>query len=101
MQIQPIGERILLEQVQKQEKTAGGIFIPESAQQEKKEGIVIAVGTFKDGRELPLKKGDKVIYGGYSSEELEVADKKLLLIDFKDVMAKIGGQENDFKTNHV
>jgi chaperonin GroES len=89
MDIQPIGERVLLEQAEKEEKTAGGIYIPEDAQKEKKEGTVIAVGTFKDGKELPLKKGDRVIYGGYSSEELEIDGKKYLLIDFKDIMAKI------------
>ena len=52
---------------------------------------MVAVGTFKDGKDLPLKKGDKVIYGGYSSEELEIEHKKFLLIKFEDVMAKIGG----------
>ncbi len=89
MNITPIGERVLLEPSKKEEKTAKGIYIPEDAQKEKKEGLVIGVGTFKDGKELPLKKGDKVVYGGYSSEEFEVDGKKLLLIDFKDVLAKI------------
>ena len=92
MNIIPIGERVLLEQAKKEEKTAGGIYIPEDAQKEKKEGVVVAVGTYKDGEELPLKKGDKVIYGGYSNEEFEVDDKKYLLVDFKDIMAKIGGE---------
>ena len=85
MNVIPIGERVLLEQVKKEEKTAGGIYIPEDAQKEKKEGTVVSVGTFKDGKELPLKKGDRVIYGGYSSEEIEVDRKKYLLIDFKDM----------------
>lgn len=89
--IKPLGERVLLEQAEKEKKTTGGIYIPEDARKEKKEGIVVAVGTFKDGKELPLKKGDKVIYGGYSSEELEIEHKKFLLIKFEDVMAKIGG----------
>ncbi len=89
--IKPLGERVLLEQAEKEKKTTGGIYIPEDARKEKKEGIVVAVGTFKDGKDLPLKKGDKVIYGGYSSEELEIENKKFLLIKFEDVMAKIGG----------
>ncbi|MBI2665151.1 co-chaperone GroES [Candidatus Woesearchaeota archaeon] len=88
MKIQPIGERVLLELSKKEEKTASGIYIPEAAQKEKKEGVVLAVGTFKDGKELPLKKGDKIVYGGYSSEELEVDGKKYILIEFKDVVAK-------------
>ena len=89
MNIQPIGERVLVEQVKKEEKTKGGIYLPEEARQEKKEGTVIAVGTFKDGKELPLKKGDKIIYGGYSNEEFELQGKKYLLIEFKDIVAKI------------
>jgi len=89
MEIKPIGERVLLTQVKKQEKTAGGIYLPEGAQEEKKEGVVKAVGAFKDGKELPLKPGDRVIYGGYSSEDFEVEGKKFLLIEFKDIMAKI------------
>ena len=91
MNITPIGERVLLEQAKKEEKTAGGIYLPEDAQKEKKEGIVISVGTFKDGKELPLRSGDRVIYGGYSSEEFEIEGKKYILIDFKDILAKIGG----------
>ena len=51
--IRPIGERVLLKHKEKEEVTKGGIYIPESARQEKKEGIVLAVGTFEDGKELP------------------------------------------------
>jgi len=91
MEIQPIGERVLLVPVQKEERTAGGIYIPGDAQKEKKEGIVQAVGTFNDGKELPVKAGDKVIYGGYSNEEIEVSGRKYVLIEFKDIMAKFGG----------
>ena len=91
MKIEPIGERVLIEQVKKEEKTSGGIYLPEEAQKERKEGIVISVGTFKDGKQLPLQKGDKVIYGGYSSEDLELDGKKYLLIEFKDIVAKFLG----------
>lgn len=91
MEIQPIGERVLLEPARKEERTKGGVYIPDDAGKEKKEGTVLAVGKFKDGKELPLQKGDRIIYGGYSSEELEIEGKKYLLIEFKDVMAKIGG----------
>ncbi|MBI2146106.1 co-chaperone GroES [Candidatus Woesearchaeota archaeon] len=91
MEIQPIGERVLLEPAHKEEKTKGGVYIPDDAGKEKKEGTVLAVGKFKDGKDLPLQKGDRIIYGGYSSEELEIEGKKYLLIEFKDIMAKIGG----------
>ena len=89
MNIKPLGERVLLKQKEKQEKTAWGIYIPDAAKEEKKEGVVVAVGTFKDGKELPLQKGDTIIYGGYSSEEFEVNGEKFLLIEFKDILAKL------------
>lgn len=89
MEIQPLGERVLLEQVEKETRTAGGIYLPEESRPERKEGLVIAVGTNKDGKELPLSKGDRVIYGGYNNEELEMNGKKYVLIEFKDIMARI------------
>ena len=88
MAIRPLGERVLLKH-KEQEKTAGGIFIPESAKKERKEGEVVAVGQKEDGKELPLKPGDKVLYGGYSSEEIEVDGETHVIVDFKDVLAKI------------
>jgi chaperonin GroES len=91
MNIQAIGERVILEPIKKEEKTSGGIYIPEEAQKDKKEGTVLAVGNFKDGKELPLKKGDRIIYGGYSSEKIELEDKEYILVEFKDILAKIGG----------
>ncbi len=89
MKIKPLGERVLIKQHKKEEKTAGGIYIPDSAKEEKKEGEVIAAGHFKDGIELPLKQGDKVLYGGYSSEEIEIDGEKHIFVDYKDVLAKI------------
>jgi chaperonin GroES len=87
--IRPIGERVLLKHQKKEEVTKGGIYIPESAQKENKEGIVIAVGTFEDGKDLPLKKGDLVIYGGYQSDEIELDGEKYLFVDFKDILATV------------
>lgn len=89
MNIKPLGERVLLKPVKKEERTKGGIYIPDSAKDERKEGTVLSAGTFKDGKDLPLKKGDRVIYGGYSSEELELDNEKYIFVDFKDILAKI------------
>ncbi|MEM4260150.1 MAG: co-chaperone GroES [Candidatus Woesearchaeota archaeon] len=89
MKIKPLGERVLIKQYKKEEKTKGGIYIPESAKEERKEGEVIAVGHFKDGKDLPLKQGDKVIYGGYSSEDIEIDGEKHIFVDYKDILAKI------------
>ncbi len=89
MKIKPIGERVLIRQNKKEEKTAGGIYIPDSAKEERKEGVVVSAGQYKDGSVLPLKEGDKVLYGGYSSEEVEIDGQKHVFVDFKDVLAKI------------
>ena len=89
MEIRPIGERVLIKPLKEEtEKTKGGIYIPESAKEKKKEGEVIAVGCFKDGKELPLKRGDKVLYGGYSSDEVKMNDEEYIIVEFKDVLAK-------------
>ncbi|MFH1290702.1 MAG: co-chaperone GroES [Nanoarchaeota archaeon] len=88
MRLIPLGERVVLKPVEAEEKTKSGIYLPKSAE-EKKEGIVIEVGTLKDGSLIPLKKGDKVIYGGYSNEEFESNGEKLLIIDFKDILARL------------
>ncbi len=89
MNIQPIGERVLIKPLKEEERTQGGIYLPESAKEEKKEGEVIALGTFKDGKELPLKKGDKVLYGGYNTDEITIKGEKFKIIEFKDILAKI------------
>ncbi|MBI2576947.1 co-chaperone GroES [Candidatus Woesearchaeota archaeon] len=90
MNITPIGERVLIKPMKEEERTKGGIYIPESAKEEKKEGEVIAVGTTKEGKELPLKKGDKILYGGYSSDDFKVDGEKYIILEFKDVLAKLG-----------
>ncbi|MBU0615915.1 MAG: co-chaperone GroES, partial [Nanoarchaeota archaeon] len=87
MNVKPIGERVLIKPVQKEEKTKGGIYIPDSAKEEKKQGEVVSVGSYKDGKDLPLKPGDKIIYGGYSSEDFEMDGKKYVFIEFKDILA--------------
>lgn len=89
MKIKPIGERVLIKQELEEEKTKAGIYIPDSARQEKKQGIVVAVGKTKDGKDLPLKEGDRVIYGGYSSEDIEIDNEKYVFVDFKDILGII------------
>jgi chaperonin GroES len=86
--LKPLGERVLLKPVKFEEKTKSGIYLPKEASKDKKEGIVEDVGHDKDGKPLPLKKGDKVLYGGYSSEEFEINGQTLLIIDFKDILAR-------------
>lgn len=89
MNITPLGERVLVkQQKQTEERTKSGLYLPKS-KDEKKEGVVVAVGTTREGNSLPLKKGDRIIYGGYTSEEIEIDGEKHLIIEFKDIVAKV------------
>lgn len=88
MNIEPIGERVLLEPIEKEEKTQSGIYIPESAQEDRKEGKVVAVGQKEKG-EFPVQPGDRILYGGYSNEEFEYDGKKYIVVELKDVIAKV------------
>lgn len=89
MAIIPIGARVLIKPYKQEEKTKGGIYIPESAKEKKKQGEVIAVGTFEDGKPLPLKAGDTIVYGGYSQEEVEFDKEEYVIVEFKNIAAKI------------
>ena len=86
--IKPLGERVLIKPLQHQSRTASGIYLPES-DDKKKEGEVVDIGSMHNNSQFPVKKGDKIIYGGYSSEEFEVNGQKYLIIDLKDVLARI------------
>jgi len=87
--IKPIGERVLLKPLKTEERTKSGIYLPKDANKDKKEAIVESVGEDKDGKPLPLKKGDRILYGGYSSEEFEIAGETFLIIEFKDILARL------------
>ena len=87
MKITPLGERVLIKQVKAEEKTKSGIYLPKL--EDRKEGIIESVGTFKDGSKIPLNKGDKVLYSGYSSEEIEIDKEKYVIVEFKDIVAKL------------
>lgn len=88
MRIKPIGKRILIKPIKEEERTKGGIYIPETAKEKKKQGIVVEVGTTED-KEFPIIKGDIILYAGYSSEELEMDGEKYLILESKDVVAKL------------
>jgi chaperonin GroES len=88
MKLKPIGERVILKPIKAEERTKSGIYLPESSN-EKKQGEIVEVGTLKNGSPIPLSKGDKILYGGYSSEEFEMEGQTLLIIDYKDILAKV------------
>lgn len=87
--VKPIGERVLIAPVKEAEKTRGGIFLPDSAREGKKKGRVVAVGERDDNKPMPVKKGDVILYGGYSHEEFEIDGKEYVIVELKDIAAKI------------
>jgi chaperonin GroES len=95
MQIKPLADHILIEPIKEEEKTRGGIFLPETASKEKsEEGKVIAVGPGKktdEGRIIPVsvKPGDKVLFSKYGPSEIKVDDKEYLIAREDDILAII------------
>ncbi len=87
MNIQPLDDRVLVEQVEEEEKV-GSIIIPESAKEKPHMAKVIAVGTDEDLQEH-VKTGDTIIYSKYSGDELKIDDKEYLIVQRGDILAII------------
>jgi len=87
MEIKPIGNRVLLKLPKAETKTAGGIYIPEDSANEKKQGEIVALGNGKDIADLKV--GDKVMYDSYGGTEIKDNEEKLLIVDYKDIVAII------------
>ncbi|BFH16417.1 co-chaperone GroES [Paenibacillus thiaminolyticus] len=92
--IKPLGERVLIEPIAKEETTAFGIVLPDTAKEKPQEGKVIAVGNgvWKDGQRVPLdlKEGDRVIFSKYAGTEVKYEGKEYLIMKESDVHAVIG-----------
>ena len=94
--LKPLGDRIVIEVVEENEqKTKGGLYIPDTAKEKPQEGTVVAVGKGKvsdDGKVLPMdvKKGDKILYGKYSGTEIKIDDKDHLIMHQDDILGIIG-----------
>jgi chaperonin GroES len=92
--IQPIGDRVLIEREPSEEKTPGGIVLPDTAKDKPKRGKVISLGEgrlLRDGTRAPfqVKVGDRVVFSAYAGEELKVDDRELLLMREDDILAII------------
>jgi chaperonin GroES len=90
--LKPLGDRILIEQVESEEKTISGIVIPDSAKEKPQEGTIIAVGTgriLENGERIALevKAGDKVIFAKYAGTEVKYDGKEYLILRESDVLA--------------
>lgn len=88
-QIKPLADRVLVRPAATEEKTVGGIIIPDSAKEKPLRGEIIAVGKGTKDEAMVLKTGDTVLYGKYAGTELELDNEKYLIMRQSDVLAVI------------
>ena len=92
VRLQPLGDRVVIERESAEEKTAGGIVLPDSAQNKPARGKIISVG---DGRlldngqrnQIQVKVGDRVLFSSYAGEQFKIGDQELLLMRKEDILA--------------
>lgn len=85
--IQPLADRVLVEPAAAEEKTASGLYIPDTAKEKPQKGTVVAVGNGKKDEPLTVKVGDTVLYGKYSGTELSVEGADYLIMREADIFA--------------
>ncbi|MDL5044549.1 co-chaperone GroES [Oscillatoria amoena NRMC-F 0135] len=94
MAFKPLGDRVLLKPVEEKEQKKGGIIIPDSAKEKPQEGEIVALGTGRideDGKkvEFTVKKGDRVMYGKYSGQEVKINGEEHIIIKEEDILGII------------
>ena len=91
--LEPLGERVIVKPIEREEVSKGGIVIPDTAKEKPQEGEVLAVGPGKladDGKRIAMdvKEGDKVIYAKYGGTEIKIDDEDLVILRESDILAK-------------
>ena len=89
MKVKPLADRVLVKPAPIEEKTAGGIIIPDTAKEKPLKGEVVAVGQGTKDEEMVVKEGDKVLYGKYAGTEIEIDDEEYLIMRQSDILAII------------
>ena len=95
--IRPLQDRVIVQRVEEEEKTKGGIIIPDTAKEKPQEGKVVAVGKGKvndDGKLIPLdvKAGDRILFGKYSGSEIKLNGEEFLIMREDDILGVIEGK---------
>jgi chaperonin GroES len=96
MKIRPLQDRVIVRRVKEEEKTKGGLYIPDSAKEKPVEAIVLAVGNGKvleDGtvRKLDVKEGDRILFGKYSGNEVKLDGDETLILRENDILGVLEG----------
>jgi chaperonin GroES len=95
LNMRPLADRVIVEPLEKEETTSGGILLPETAKEKPQEGLVLAAGPGRwdeDGKKrvpLEVAVNDRVVFAKYSGTEIKLGDKKLLILGEKDILAVI------------
>lgn len=87
VKLKPLADRVIVEPAAAEEKTAGGIIIPDTAKEKPQRGKVLAVGAGKKDEPMTVKVGDSVLYGKYSGTEISVEGKDVLIMREADIFA--------------
>ena len=95
MKIKPMNDRVLVQRVEEEQKTAGGIFIPDTAKEKPQEGKVIAVGPGKlgdDGKRVPaeVKVGDRILFSKYAGNEIQIDGVEHIFMREEDILGVLG-----------
>jgi chaperonin GroES len=99
MKVRPLQDRVLVKRLEKEEKTAGGIIIPDTAKEKPAEGKIVAAGPGKVNDEgklikLDVKVGDRVLFAKYAGNEVKIDGEELLLMREEDILGVLEGQED-------
>ncbi len=86
--LQPLGNRVLVQVLEQEERTKGGIYLPETAKEKPQQARVVAIGDEAE-EELSLQVGDVVIFPKYSGTEVRIGDEEFLILNADDVLAKV------------
>jgi chaperonin GroES len=97
LKLKPLGSRLVVEPIEQEEKTAGGIVLPETAKEKPQQGMVLAVGQGdrdEAGKRIAMdvSVGDKVLFAKYSGTEIKMDGKKLLILRESDILAIVDGK---------
>jgi chaperonin GroES len=92
--LQPLGDKVVVEREEQEDKTSGGIFLPDTAKDKPSRGTIVAIGTGKlldDGTRgaMQVKKGDRVLFTSYAPETITIDDEEFLLMSESDILAVI------------
>ncbi len=95
LNLRPLADRVIVEPLEREETTAGGILLPETAKEKPQEGRILAIGPGRwdeDGKKrvpLEVSVNDRIVYAKYSGTEIKLGDKKLLILGEKDILAVV------------